>query len=208
MKMGTVVSTSSNSGGRKTGEFGAPEAASAPQIHYEHDGIRIGSFRNVALVHWGSHATVDAVRALSVCSADLLKRYERISVAQVIPDNVGVPTEQARAMLLKLADAGAGRIACIAYVLAGDGFWASAMRSLVTNSSWVGQRSFVPRICATLQEAATWLAPLHNERTQVFVDTASLLRVLNNLSGASTPPDADASPMARPSVPRRRPDND
>jgi hypothetical protein len=171
------------------------EPPGAMRIHYDSEGVRVASWRNVGIVYWGSRATIEPVRALGAVSAELIRKYERLSVVQIIPDGVGLPTDEARTSVLKLVELGAPSLACLMYVLGGDGFWASTMRSLLTNVHWVSQRPFVLRICANAQEVATWLPGFHGERTRVTLEPSALLAVLLRASGS---PDGAASPAASP----------
>lgn len=169
------------------------EPPSAMRFHYDVDGIRVASWRNVGIVHWGSRATMAPVRALGALSAELIRKYERISIVQIIPDGVGMPTDEARTAMLKLVELGSPSLGCLMYVLGGDGFWASTMRSLLTNVHWVSERPFVLRICASAQEVSTWLPGFHGERTRVTLEPSALLAVLLRASGSP-----DGAPAAPP----------
>jgi hypothetical protein len=154
------------------------DAPAAALVRYERDGIVIATWRNVGIVLWGSRATVDSTRALGAACAEMLKLQSKISIVQVIPDKVPTPADDVRAALAKLTEIGAPSLACLAYVLSGDGFWASVMRSYLTNVHWLSERPFVTRICPTLEEAANWMPSLHRQHTGVAVDSGVLLEVL------------------------------
>lgn len=163
----------------KAPSAGRPEARAALDIAFQQrDEIVIASWRNVAIVVWGAQATLPSVRKVGAMTADLVKTYGKISFVQVIPDNVPLPTPEARTALLKQTERGMPFLACLASILSGEGFWASAMRSYITNVQWVRQRPFQPRICANAHEAAAWLPSCHNEKTTVSVSTPELLEVL------------------------------
>jgi hypothetical protein len=157
----------------------ASDKSSGGRIHFEQGGVVIASWRNVGVIFWGSQATIEAVRAIGAMGAELLKAHGQLSMVQVIPDNVPMPTDDARAALLKLTSIATPNMASAVFVLSGDGFWASAMRSFLTNVHYGRQRPFAPRICATVEEAAAWLPGVHTPRTAVYVDSTALLEVLN-----------------------------
>lgn len=151
--------------------------------YYQRDATVVASFSNIGFVYWGAQATVGSVRKMGAMSARLIQDHATISIVQVIPDDAPLPTDDAKELLLRMTEAGGSSIACLAYVMSGDGFWASAMRSYLTNVHWVRHRPFVPRVVATLEEVAAWMPALHLERTGVRVSEAQLLSSLTECMG-------------------------
>lgn len=146
----------------------------AAVTYYQRDDIVVAGWRNVGFVFWGAQATVSAVRKMGAMSTALMKGHTRISIVQVIPDSTALPTDEAKDLLLKMTKAGGSSIACLVYVMSGEGFWASAMRSYLTNVHWVRHRPFVPKILATNDDVADWLPSVHRERTGVDVSADEL----------------------------------
>ena len=73
------------------------------------------------------------------------------------------------------------RVARVAVVLLGQGFWASAIQSTVTGLQLVAPRSLMKvRIFENLDEAADWLPPDHAAFTGVTLDPADLRTVLRD----------------------------
>ena len=160
------------------------QSPSASLAFYQRDQIVIASWRNVGLVLWGAQATLKPTRKMGAMSADLLKNYAKISIIQIIPDNVPMPTEDAQALFSKMTDAGGQSIACLVYVMSGEGFWSSTMRSYLTGVHWIRHRPFVPRICATLQDVVFWMPGVHTERTGVSISASELQEVLTVCTSA------------------------
>jgi hypothetical protein len=152
----------------------------AAVTYYQRDDIVVAGWRNIGFVFWGAQATLSSVRRMGAMSAALMKDHAKISIIQVIPDSTALPTEDAKDLLLKMTESGAPSLACLAYVMSGEGFWASAMRSYLTNVHWVRQRPFVPRILSTLEDVAAWLPSVHRERTGVDVPSEELLEILTD----------------------------
>lgn len=148
------------------------------RLGYQRDEIVVAGWRNIGFVLWGAQATLRSVRKMGAMSANLMKDHTKISIIQVIPENAALPTDDAKDLLLKMTEAGGQSIACLAYVMSGEGFWASAMRGYLTNTHWVRHRPFVPRILATIEDVAFWLPSVHRERTGVDVPADELLEVL------------------------------
>jgi len=160
------------------------KSALAAVTYYQRDEIVVAGWRNIGFVHWGAQATLSSVRKMGAMSAALMKAHTKISIIQVIPDSAPLPTDDAKDLLLKMTEAGGHALACLVYVMSGEGFWASAMRSYLTNVHWVHHRPFVPRIVATIAEAASWLPSIHRERTGVDVSAEELLEVLTECMSA------------------------
>ena len=154
-------------------------AAELPIDYYQRDKVVIASFRNVGIAMYGAQATMQTVRTIGAMTADIVKTYPRLSFVSFILDNVPMPSDETRQSFVRVVEAGDPYLACLVYVMSGEGFWASATRSLLTNTAWVRQRRFLPRICATVQEAASWMAPMHSERTGVAITASELVDVLN-----------------------------
>jgi hypothetical protein len=121
---------------------------------------------------------------MGAMSASLIKAHTKISIIQVIPDSTALPTDEAKDLLLKMTEAGGQSLACLVYVMSGEGFWASAMRSYLTSVHWVRHRPFVPRILETIEDVAFWLPSVHRERTGVDVPAQELLEVLTECMNA------------------------
>jgi len=146
--------------------------------YYQRDQIVIAGWRNIGFVHWGAQATASSVRNMGRMSATLAKAHTKLSLIQVIPDGIALPTDDAKDLLLKMTEAGEHSLGCLVYVMSGEGFWASAMRSYLTNVHWVRHRPFVPRILPTIEEVASWLPSVHREQTGADVRAEELLEVL------------------------------
>jgi hypothetical protein len=158
-------------------------SASAAVTFHQRDAIVVAGWRNVGFVFWGAQATLRSARRMGAMSAALIKEHQTISIIQVIPDGAPLPTDDAKDMMLKMTEAGGHSLACLVYVMSGDGFWASAMRSYLTSLHWVRHRPFVPRILPTLEEVAAWLPSIHRERTGVDIAAGALLEVLTACMG-------------------------
>lgn len=154
------------------------EDALAAVTYYQRDEIVIAGWRNIGFVLWGAQATLRSVRKMGAMSVCLMQEHTKISIIQVIPDGAPLPTDEAKDLLLEMTETGGKSLACLAYVMSGEGFWASAMRSYLTSVHWVRQRPFVPRILPTIEDVAVWLPSVHRERTGVDVSAEEMLEVL------------------------------
>jgi hypothetical protein len=173
--------------GKNRGSVAAPashppvSSLGALHIAYEKDQVVIATWQNVTIVVWAAQATLPVVQEFGKISGRLLRSYQKVSNVQIIVDNAPMPTDEARLEFDRLTELGADRLACVAMVLAGSGFWTSAMRSYLTSVHWVKQRPFVPRIFTTLHEAAVGIPPVHVERSGVAIAAQALEEVLSTV---------------------------
>src|SRR4051812_18058419 len=104
---------------------------------------RIASLRNIMIVVWSARATAPSVEKLDFATRRLAGAHPSgVSVIHMIADTAGIPSPEARNAFLKIMNEQAKTIACVAVVVGGTGFWASAMRSFITGLRFMSPRSF------------------------------------------------------------------
>jgi hypothetical protein len=144
---------------------------------------RIAVLRNVMIVHWTSRATGTAAAKVAAAFEHVLERYPTGSSAvHIISDKAGVPTPEGRAALMQIMTERATKIACVAVVVGGTGFWASAMRSFITGMRFMTPRNFEFRFHGTAAEALAWLPAQSAKVTGVAVDEKALARALESVA--------------------------
>jgi hypothetical protein len=147
-------------------------------LHSAPGSCAFGVWQNLFIGVWEKAGTGETVRALVRASDGLTGTHSAI---HVIHDGAGLPTPEGRAALVELLQHRSGKVACLAVVLLGHGFWASALQSAVT-----GIRLMVPkagtklRIFEGLEDAGTWLSEEHGVLTGVVLDPIVLGMVLKN----------------------------
>jgi hypothetical protein len=150
-------------------------------IAHEEPGFVIAEWKNVSIVVWGVQATLPLVARLRGAAEALIARHpEGIASVQIISNGAPLPDSATRAELDRMTDGFAKSLSCVATVLEGSGFWASAMHSFITSIHWVARRPFKVRIGSTLSDAAAWIPTPHYERTRVRVGPTELLRALTS----------------------------
>jgi len=152
-------------------------------ISYAEDGYVLGYHRNLVIAVWGKKASSPVVAELGRVSDEVAKRYARISGIHLIVNRAGVPDPQVRQEFATMTDEYASRLACLAIMVDGKGFWASAMRSFLTGLHFLRPSTYRTRICATPQEAAQWVPIPHNTGTSVCVTPHQLTGVLDQALG-------------------------
>ena len=144
---------------------------------------RIAALRNLMVVYWTSPATGEAAARLAAATEHVLKTYPAgLSAVHMIADKSGLPTAEGRAGLVQIMNEKAAQIACVAVVVGGTGFWASAMRSFITGMRFVSPRNFDLRLHGTPAEVMMWLPQKHAKVTGVAIDERQLVRVLDSVA--------------------------
>jgi hypothetical protein len=144
---------------------------------------RIAVLRNVMIVHWTSRATAEAAGRLTAATDHVLETYPAgLSAVHVLATTAGLPTPEGRAGLIQIMNEKAAQIACVAVVVGGTGFWASAMRSFITGLRFVSPRNFDLRLHGTLEEVLMWLPKQHAKVTGVAIDERQLMRTLESVA--------------------------
>src|SRR5262245_21374132 len=92
------------------------------------------AWQNLSIVVWVRQADLSAVLKLAAISQQMQERHPRgHSSISCVLNGVGGPAPDAAAALGRLMNGpGADRV-CTAVVIEGEGFWASRMRSAITN---------------------------------------------------------------------------
>jgi hypothetical protein len=165
-------------------QHGIGEAAGqAPHTIFYDDGRCVmATYKNVSVFVWGTQATLALAEHVASVAEQLRRSYPGgNSTVHVILKDVGLPEPDVRAKLRALTERYAYKLACNAAVIEGGGFWASAMRGLITSFHWLQGRRFKSRTCGTLEEVAAWMPEPHLEMTSVEIDPAELLTALRSL---------------------------
>jgi hypothetical protein len=147
-------------------------------LYTEPGSCSFGVWQNLLIAVWHKGGTGDTVRQLMRAGSTVEGKYSAI---HVINSGAGLPTPDGRAALVELLQQRTGKLACLAVVLRGKGFWASALQSTVTGLQLVVPKAFKKlRIFETLDEAAEWLSKEHGRLTGVELDPSDLRSVLKS----------------------------
>ena len=141
------------------------------------------AWNNVGLTLWFGPATLESLETFeATCrkvAADRPVRWSSVHI--MVPGNSGLPSAEARAALARMTREMADTTAAIAVVIPGTGFWASAIRGLVTAVHMLGSRDFELKIFGNVEEVAQWLPEAQLQRSGVEISPAQLLDALRQL---------------------------
>lgn len=137
------------------------------------------AYENLTIFVWSSEVSLDALQRLKRATDPIYRASPHgVSNIHVALHGTGLPAPKARDYMLQLMNERAEQRACLGAVLMGSGFWASAVRSFITGIRFVAPRKFDFGVHSSLEAAATWISPLHVERTQTTLRGADVLYVL------------------------------
>jgi hypothetical protein len=134
-------------------------------------------WQNISILIWADRATKEALGRIQRVTKRMIERYPggHSNVAFVL-DGVPPPTPEAREIFTRLYNERISHLKCLAVILEGSGFWASTLRSSITNMQLEAGRTTAIGQYTSIDELAAWMAPIHTQRTGVAI-TALQLRV-------------------------------
>jgi hypothetical protein len=150
-------------------------AGEVPGVH------RVTRWHNVVIVAWLGRPTAAATRELGTISGRILGEHadQKLSYVHMVPMAVHLPDSETRTALLDITRAYGQHTACVGVIVRGSGFWASALRSVVTSVQVVAPRTVEIRIHAEIAELLSWFPAEHAQRTGVTLNSAELMRSLS-----------------------------
>lgn len=149
---------------------------------------------NVAIIIWFGPATIESVAVFERgCKAGReLFPQGMSSIHIMVPGGRSLPSSEARSELIRVFREYAPQSAANAVIIPGTGFWAGAMRSLITALCVLARTTTSPHVFADASEVSEWLPPVHFARTGVQLNPHRLSEVLQQISR-----DADIRPKQR-----------
>lgn len=153
--------------------------------------VMIGGWKNLRIVSWVAQAIGPAVDVLAL-SMDRSQEYPQYSWVHLIRDKLALPDADARAGFVHMMTERSGELACVAVVVGGAGFWASAMRNAVIGLRIFASNKFELRLHGTNEDVVKWLPAAHQKRTQVELPSATLRQLLMQAEAIE--------PVSRPSL--------
>lgn len=145
-------------------------------------------WKNLAITLWFGPATLESLPVFERgCKAFCDAHPEGVSSVHImVPGGSSMPTQEARTELARIMREYAHTAAGAAVVIPGAGFWASALRGLITALAMLAPRGFALQIFGELPDVAAWLAPLHQSHTGCEISAHELLHALTLVERAGT----------------------
>jgi hypothetical protein len=157
-----------------SGPSGEAASSSERERATERSPFTFVTWENVFVAVWRRAATEESVRLLAERGQGLPGK--RCAV-HIIESGAGLPTAGTRAALGRLMQDRESRLACLAIVLCGEGFWASAVRGVLTGVQLLAPK-LPMRFFSDPEAVAQWLPERNRELTGIILDPHALLAVL------------------------------
>jgi hypothetical protein len=151
-------------------------------LHTEPGQHAFYTWHNIMITCWSQRATGPAIEKVAHYRELMDREHpEGVSVIYLIADQAGLPTPEARAGVKELMARFSKKRACLAILIQGEGFWASAMRAVITGVRMLVPLNFPMQIFGGAKELVGWLPAHHARQTGVYVAPAELDVVLERL---------------------------
>lgn len=177
-------------------------------VHHRSPGAAVGTLDAFFLMRCFGQVSPDDIAATLKCS-DLLNAYRpqgSVSIVAVDPTSA-FPSEETRRAALDATRRTRAITAGHVVIVAGDGFWASAIRGVLTTLAALAQTSFPRRVVRYEEEGIDAAIEMLGETSQRY--RAPLLAALSHLrAGLSYPPpssNTNATSGSPPSTPQAPP---
>lgn len=140
------------------------------------------AWQNILFACWSQRATGPAVARVALARETMAREHpEGVSVIYLIAENAGLPTPEARAGVMEMMARYRNKRACLALLIQGGGFWASAMRGAIIGVRLLVPGQFPMLISGEVAEIAAWLPEPHQQHTKTPIDSAALSVLLRQL---------------------------
>ena len=147
--------------------------------------VSLHGFENITIVVWYGKPTLAAAQLLARVSQRRRAEFTNgISAVHLVQGVFEMPDAPTRDTFVKLLRDGGSKLAVVCVVIRGGGFWASAMRSLVTGLRVLSRGSFDLGLHTELSAAVDYLLPRHHAKTGVPIIAEQLTAVLSELFDA------------------------
>lgn len=163
------------------------QAFTPPLLDNEPGVVSLYAAENITLIVWHDQPNERAVDRLHRVTERRRKQYPNgISTIHLVKGNLTLPDQPTRDAFVRLMKSSNSALACVAVVVGGSGFWASAARSLITGLRVLARGSFDMRLHGDTTEVTKWLPEKHAARTGVHVDAAQLSEALQFVTAAAS----------------------
>jgi hypothetical protein len=142
--------------------------------------FRSTMFDQIAITVWLGRLDAKSASVLAQVTRDTMKRLgnQRASSIHMINPRVKLPDADARSALVEIMQESGASVACVAIIVEGSGFWASALRGFITSVRVLGPRSYNLHEHGSIAEVVKWLPAEHFKHTGKHVDAGVLERNL------------------------------
>jgi hypothetical protein len=126
------------------------------------------SWRDAYILDWRGTVCVESLDASVDGARTMLRTHSRIATVNIIHPPMQLPTADLRDYAKKKMMESPDGVACHATIIPEAGFWASAMRGVITGLYMLDRTPFPRRVFGEVREAAIWcMGELEHDRDYV-----------------------------------------
>ena len=153
-----------------------PKQQELPTVTFVAGACAIAYWRNALMVAWGTASTLSHVDELRKLMTRVAAKHAKVAVVHITFGAIPLPNKEVRAAFSVLGQDFGGKLEHTAVLVGEAGFWASAVRSVLT--SFLPTRAFKFTVCGSLAETVRWLGQGHHVAPGELVDPAELQQAL------------------------------
>ena len=143
-------------------------------------------YENITIIVWHAKPTLAAAQHLFRVSHRRRAEFSHgISVVHLVQVTFEMPDGPTRDEFVRLLRDGGGKLAVLCVIVGAGGFWASALRSLITGLRVLSRGSFDMGLHTNITEGVEYLLPRHVAKTGVAIDGEQFTSVLTQLFASS-----------------------
>jgi hypothetical protein len=133
-----------------------PVAGESPKLFAEAPGAHVWSWRNLYVGVWSGQTTPAMVQAMLDVQAEMATRFHGdIGQISIIEATTKLPTPDTREVMTRAMKQSSTR--AVAIVMSGQGFWMSAVRSVLTAVVFVVRGKVAMQFFDSEEESLRWL---------------------------------------------------
>jgi len=166
---------------KQEGSHRTSAPAETPTVAFATDGCVMASWGNLILVAWGIQSSLSLVDELRRLITRVAGEHTKISLVHVCIGALPLPTKEVRGAFASMTHEFADKLSCVGVSIGEEGFWASAVRSVVTHLQSISQRGPKAQLCGSVEEVSTYMARAHVTEAGVLVDARALHQALESL---------------------------
>jgi len=176
-------------------------AAGKLVVQHRSEGVAMGTLDAFFVMRCFGAVSPDDIRATLKCH-EVLQTYRpegSVSIIAVDP-NSGFPSEETRRAALEVTRFTNSTTLSVSIIILGDGFWASAIRGVLTTLGFLGQPTHPRKVFRYEEEGVDWAIESIAESPQRY--RSLLLAALEQLRPAATSPPPAPTSKAPPTTSR------
>jgi hypothetical protein len=168
-------------------------------VQHRSDGAAMGTLDAFFLMRCFGEVSPDDMRATLKCH-EVLRAYRpdgSVSVVAVDP-SAAIPSEDTRRVMLEVTRVTNPETVAVAVMILGDGFWASALRGVLTTLGFLGQPTHPRKVFRYEEEGVEWAIESIGESRQKY--RTLLLDALAQLRPAESSPEPPTTSKLPPAT--------